>query len=51
MGNDWLLIGFAAFVLTGTGRSVIRGRGRESIAPSRTLPAKEKKPKKWRMER
>ena len=38
-------------VLTGTGRSVIRGRGRESIAPSRTLPAKEKKPKKWRMER
>lgn len=39
------------FVLTGTGRSVIRGRGRERLAPSRTLPAKEKKPKKRGMER
>lgn len=34
------------FVLTDTGRSVIRGRGRERLAPSRTLPAKEKKTKK-----
>ena len=39
------------FVLTDTGRSVIRGRGRERLAPSRTPPAKEKKPKKRGMER
>lgn len=39
------------FVLTGTGRNVIRGRDRERLAPSRTPPAKEKKPKKWGMER
>lgn len=39
------------FALTGTGRSVIRGRDRERLAPSRTPPVKEKKPKKWGMER
>lgn len=39
------------FVLTGAGRSVIRGRGRERLTPSRTPPAKEKKPKKRGMER
>lgn len=39
------------FVLTDKGRSIIRGRGRERLAPSRTLPAKEKKTKKWGMER
>lgn len=39
------------FVLTDTGRSVIRGRDRECLASSQTPPAKEKKPKKWGMER
>lgn len=39
------------FVLTDTGRSVIRGRDRECLAPSQTPPAKEKKPKKRGMER
>ena len=39
------------FVLTGAGRSVIRGRSRESLAPDRTPPTQEKKPKKRGMER
>lgn len=39
------------FVLTGTGRSVIRDRSRESLAPNRTPPAQEKKPKKRGTER
>ena len=39
------------FVLTGTGRSVIRGRSRESLVPNRTPPAQEKKSKKRGMER
>ena len=39
------------FVLTGTGRSVIRGRNRESLVPNLTPPTQEKKPKKRGMER
>ena len=33
MGNDWLLIGFAAFVLTGTGLAAALAAGERKSLP------------------